>query len=201
MNVSVLARRGPDPGAVRMEPAAAGARDERAASTRFEEQWTQLFDAHYARLFRYLDRLSGDPDLAADLVQETFIRLYRRNTLPDRPEAWLITVALNLFRNVRSTVSRRARLLSVVRAIGVHSDPPVSPGPSVAGAGAEPARRVREALATLPEREQNLLLLRAEGFSYHDIASALGLNEASVGTLLARARNAFCRAFEADDAH
>jgi RNA polymerase sigma-70 factor (ECF subfamily) len=48
----------------------------------------------------------------------------------------------------------------------------------------------------LPERDRKLLLLQAEGFSYRDIASALGLNEASVGTFLARARRAFRTAYE-----
>ena len=46
---------------------------------------------------------------------------------------------------------------------------------------------MRRALGSLPERDQQMLLLRAEGYSYHDIASALGLNESSIGTLLARA--------------
>ena len=41
-----------------------------------------------------------------------------------------------------------------------------------------------------------VLLLQAEGSRYRDIAAALGLNEASVGVLLARARIAFRRAYE-----
>jgi DNA-directed RNA polymerase specialized sigma24 family protein len=47
----------------------------------------------------------------------------------------------------------------------------------------------------LPLRERELLLLRAEGYSYRDIASALELNETSVGTLLARARRRFEEAY------
>jgi DNA-directed RNA polymerase specialized sigma24 family protein len=42
------------------------------------------------------------------------------------------------------------------------------------------------------------LLLRAEGYSYRDIAAALELNEASVGTLLARAKQSFLQYYEAD---
>jgi len=34
-----------------------------------------LYEAHFPRLFRYLDRLSGDPALSADLAQEAFVRL------------------------------------------------------------------------------------------------------------------------------
>ena len=104
----------------------------------FEESFVRLFRAHYARLFRSLQRLSGDPELAADLTQESFVRLYRRGTLPDTPEAWLISVAMNLFRNARSTGSRRQRLLTLERAREVHSDPAPTPEQSV---GAEESRR------------------------------------------------------------
>ncbi|MBA3258421.1 MAG: hypothetical protein H0T68_03010, partial [Gemmatimonadales bacterium] len=48
---------------------------------------------------------------------------------------------------------------------------------------------------------RSLLLLHTEGYSYRDLAVALGLNEASVGTLLARARRAFRRCYgETSDA-
>src|SRR5688572_30052419 len=77
----------------------------------FQDQVVELFHSHFHRLVRYLDRLSGDPELASDLAQEAFVKLHRRGALPDHPEAWLITVAMNLFRNARSTAARRRRLL------------------------------------------------------------------------------------------
>ena len=160
----------------------------------FDDRCAGLFDAYFHRIFRYLDRLSGEPDLAADIAQEAFVRLYDRGSLPDRPQAWLIAVAMNLFRNARSTQSRRRRLLTRARALVVHSDPP--PSPDEAATGAESRRRVRSAIDRMPERERNLLLLQAEGYSYHDIAEALALNEASIGTLLARARVLFREAYE-----
>ena len=160
----------------------------------FHNRFEGLFDGHFHRLYRYLDRLSGDPELAADLAQEAFVRLYRRGALPDAPEAWLISVAMNLFRNVRSTTSRRRRLLTLSRAEGAHSDPP--PPPDGAAEAEESRRRVRAAIDRLPVRERRLLLLQAEGYSYRDIAAALELNEASIGTLLARARRAFREAYE-----
>jgi DNA-directed RNA polymerase specialized sigma24 family protein len=54
---------------------------------------------------------------------------------------------------------------------------------------------VRTALGRLTGRERELLLLRAEGYSYRDLAAALQLHEASVGTLLARAKMAFREAY------
>lgn len=159
----------------------------------FRDEFTRVFDAHFHRLYRYLDRLSGDPDLAADLAQEAFTKLYRRGSMPDEPGAWLATVATNLFRNAHGTRTRRNALLRAAPEAARFADRAVEPAavPSV-----EIAREVRRALDKMPERERQLLLLRAEGYSYRDMAVALGLNEASVGTLLARAKQMFRDLFE-----
>jgi RNA polymerase sigma factor (sigma-70 family) len=158
------------------------------------EWFVELFNAHFERLYRYLHRLSGDADLAADLAQDALVRLYQRGAPPDVPAAWLITVATNLFRNARGQRSRRLRLLTAARAERVVADPGPSPAQAVE-AGDETAR-VRAALERLPERERRLLLLRAEGYSYAELAAALDLHDASVGTLLARAKRAFRDAYE-----
>jgi RNA polymerase sigma-70 factor (ECF subfamily) len=160
----------------------------------FPEQFTAVFDAHFARLFRYLDRLSGDPELAADLAQEAFMRLYLRGGLPDTPSAWLISVAMNLLRSDRSTRSRRHRLLTEARSRHALGDP--RPGPDEQAVASETGHRVRATLQRLPDRERKLLLLQAEGYSYREIAVALGLHEASVGSLLARARREFHAVYE-----
>jgi RNA polymerase sigma factor (sigma-70 family) len=162
----------------------------------FHDGFVKLFEAQFPRLYRFVDRLSGEPELAADLAQEAFVKLYRRGSLPDAPEAWLITVAMNLFRNVKSTRARRRRLLTTGRAEAVMSDPPPAPGEG--GAATDPSGRVRAALEQMPERERQMLLLRAEGYSYRDIARALELNEGSIGTLLARAKRAFRDAYETE---
>lgn len=155
----------------------------------FDDQFAALFGVHYPRLFRYLDRLCGDPDLAADVAQDALIRLYRRGAAPDVPGAWLVSVAMNLLRNALSTRNRRRRLLTVERGARAHSDPaPTSDAEILAQ---ETRVRVRHALNALGERDQQLILLRAEGYSYREIASVLHLHEASVGTLLARAQREF----------
>jgi RNA polymerase sigma factor (sigma-70 family) len=154
----------------------------------FRACFETLFDAHHPRIFRYLDRLTGDPDLAADLAQQTFVQLYRRGSSPDEPGAWLITVARNLLRNDRSKASRRRRLLGRARG-RAQGDPAASPAASLES---ERTRRaVRAALDRLPERDRSLLLLRAEGYSYRELARALALKPSSVGTMLARARATF----------
>jgi RNA polymerase sigma-70 factor (ECF subfamily) len=160
----------------------------------FQDQVVALFHGHFHRLVRYLDRLSGDPELASDIAQETFIKLHQRGALPDHPEAWLITVAMNLFRNARSTAARRRRLLTVARVEATLGD--AAPGPAQLLEGADERDRVRAAIDRLAERERQLLLLRAEGYGYRELAAALGLHEASVGTLLARAKRAFRAAYD-----
>ncbi len=159
-----------------------------------ERAFEALFHAHYPRLFRYMNRLSGDPELAADVSQEAFVRLYRRPGSPEDPGAWLVTVAANLFRNARNKRARRLRLMTPARGARVEADPPPAPDAAVLAEGSR--RAVREALDALPERDREILLLRAEGYRYREIADALGLNEASVGTLLARAKRAFREAHE-----
>lgn len=165
-----------------------------AVTTPFRELFREAFDDHYGSIFRYLDRLSGDPDLAADIAQEAFVRLYRRGSLPDSPGRWLVTVALNLFRN-RATKRSRRRELELERAPDIR--PGAGPSPLGATEAVERRARVRAALDRLSERDRQLLLLQAEGYGYRDLARILELNESSVGTFLARARRSFVQAWEA----
>lgn len=158
----------------------------------FRDDVGRTFTAEFPRLFRVLNRLSGDADLASDLTQEAFIRLHSRGSMPDDPCAWLISVALNLFRNARTTGARRRRLLTPFRAEAVMADPPAVPG--VALEDEDRRAQVRRTLERLSERDRQLLLLRAESYRYREIAVALDLKEGSVGTLLARAKRAFLEA-------
>lgn len=170
--------------------------DAESLSPAFHAHFTRVFGAEWPRLYRYLDRLTGDPDLAADLAQQAFVRLHRRGALPDTPAAWLVSVAMNLLRNEMSSRRRRERLLTPGRAERMHADPAPSPDQRVMSAGVR--ARVRAAINAMPERERRMLLLRAEGYSYRDIAAAVDVNEHSVGTLLARARAAFEQGFGSD---
>ena len=160
----------------------------------FHDEFVAAFQGRFQRLYRYLNRLTGDPDLASDLAQEALVSLYRRSSMPDAPEAWLISVAMNRLRNVASTRSRRLRLLTPERGARAHADPPMAP--DEAAAADDTRRQVRAALERLPDRDRHLLLLHAEGYGYRDIALALKLNPRSIGVFLLRARRAFRDAYE-----
>lgn len=164
----------------------------------FHERFVELFDAQFPRLHRVIHRLSGEPELAADVVQEAFVRLYARGSMPDSPAAWLVSVAMNLVRNEKSGRSRRLRLLSS-RPVEELA-PRRATDPAEAAGAAASRERVRRALDRVPERERRMLLLQAEGYRYREIALALGLHEASVGVLLVRARHAFRKAYGEIDA-
>jgi RNA polymerase sigma factor (sigma-70 family) len=164
-------------------------------SAPFESEFRQRFDELYASLFRYLDRLSGDAALAADIAQESLVRLYRRGRMPDDLRAWLVTVAHNQLRTTRRQERRRSFLLAI-RAIVAPPDAPVSADRALE----EDEQRVvvRVALAVLTRREREMLLLHSEGFSYREISVALRIRETSVGTLLRRAKQRFAQALGED---
>ena len=65
------------------------------------------------------------------------------------------------------------------------------PTPEDVRSAAEEQERVRLVLALIPARQAELLVLRSHGLSYDELAAALELNPASIGTLLSRAQNAF----------
>lgn len=106
-----------------------------------------------------------------------------------------MTVALNLLRNQKATTSRRASLLQVYRPEVERTS---TPTPAEIHESASTDLRVQAALRTLTDRERELLLLHAEGYRYREIATALDLNETSIGVFLARARRAFQKAYEGD---
>lgn len=151
----------------------------------FDAAFDRLFAEHHARLYAYLLRVCDDGDLAADLAQEAFVRLYRRGGVPDSCGAWLVSVANNLLRNATRQSARRRQLLATAEPVAAH----VAIGEQLVQH--EERRRILAVLAGLKPRDRELLALLAAGYRYREMAEALDLPEASVGTLLARAKRAF----------
>ncbi len=182
------------PSLTALRPKPTPARSRMPAPVLFDRAFEKMFEQQFASLFRFMDRLSGDPDLAADIAQETFVRLYERGAFPDDLRGWLAAVAGNLLRDHQRSSRRRLELLTM--------QPPEltmgSPAPSAEVEMLRDERRaaVRSVLRRLPMRDQQLLLLRHEGYSYREIGTALAIAETSVGTLLMRASAAFAAAFE-----
>lgn len=147
-----------------------------------------LFELYYAPLCRRLTALTGDPVLAEDIVQESFLRLYL-SLPPDlsNPGAWLNRVAVNLAYNELKRARRRGPLEAL--AAGKGQAAPADPVEEVERR--DEVERVRVALNRLTPRERFALLLRHSGYSYAEIAAAIHIAPTSVGTILARAQRNF----------
>ena len=145
-----------------------------------------LFAEHYGQLFRYLVRLTGDTDLAEEVVQETFVRLVEKPPRqPERGKGWLFRVATNLALEVERTAKRRRRIL---RAYGHRIPGPAGPDDASRQLEiAELRRTVRAALNKLSIRDRTVLLMREEGFAHREIAAAVDTTTNAVGVLIARA--------------
>ena len=167
------------------------ARPPRAAA---EGRFEALFDRYYARLYGLVFRLTGDRLASEDVLQEAFVKLAEAAVLA-RPDeevaAWLRRVALNLGANYLRGERRLQRRLELAGRLELAEPRPEADGPAGAVERREQAEAVRRALAELPERQRDCLLLRHSGHSYAEIAAALGLAPGSVGVLLARAERAF----------
>jgi len=141
-----------------------------------------------------LTRRTGDPAQAEDLAQEVFVRALE--SPPSNPRPWLFAVALNLARDGGRASVRRERHLTLLA--GEQSGA-AAPAPDEELERREGVAAVRAALATLTETDRSALLLKAEGLSYDEIASALGLAKGAIGTTLARARRRLVEAYRAQE--
>lgn len=151
------------------------------------------FDANYDALVRYCRGLTGDPDIAEDVAQESMCRLFGNElrSTPTGVRAWLFKTATHLVRDRHRVESNRRRLLEQ------HHEPPAGEDPPDRTLERAEARDLANAaLAQLTPRDREVLMMRYSGFSYREIADAVGLAASSVGTTLARAERRFADALQ-----
>ena len=153
----------------------------------------ELFAQYHDSLVRMLYRRTGDRDRAEEIAQETFARAVVAP--PRSPRPWLFAVALNLVREDARRASRQGRRLILYKA----EQPESAAAPDEELDRGERVAQVRAALDTLAERDREALLLKAEGFSYDEIAATLGLARGAIGTTLARARRRLVDAYRAGE--
>jgi len=162
-----------------------------------ESPWTdsvfeQVFLQHYPRIVAVLFRLMGDRHRAEELANDVFWRLYRQPLLPE-PDGnlggWLYRTATNLG-------------IDALRAKGRRQQYEQAAGRSMREAGQEldpfnellreeKRNQVRAVLAELKPNQAQILILRASGLSYNELAEVLGVQRGSVGTMLSRAETEF----------
>jgi RNA polymerase sigma-70 factor (ECF subfamily) len=152
-----------------------------------------LFRTYHDPLVRYLTRRLGDRDWAEEVAQETFVRALRQTDLQNE-RAWLFAVATNLVRDEARKDSRRRRHLELLTAEAKAES--VAEPPLTDLERAQERALARRAIDALSERDREALLMREEGLDYNEIAAALELSVASVGTTLSRARRRLVEVYE-----
>jgi RNA polymerase sigma-70 factor (ECF subfamily) len=153
----------------------------------------RLFREYHQPLVRYLTRRLGDRDWAEEVAQETFLRAVRQGAIVSE-RAWLFAVATNLVRDEARRDARRRQRLELLRE-QARAEAVVEPEPLTIERAQETAM-ARRAIEMLSERDREALLMKEEGLDYNEIAAALELSVASVGTTLARARRRLVEAYE-----
>jgi RNA polymerase sigma-70 factor (ECF subfamily) len=148
------------------------------------------YDTFRPRIFSFLVRLSRRRDIAEDLLEETFLRLVARaGTLADETHlgAWLFAVARNLYASWC-----RHRAIDGERLSELTPSWPAAAAretPFEAAARTETERRLEAALARLPLRDREVLLLVGdEGLTPSEAAALLDLAPEALRKRLQRAR-------------
>ncbi|HEY3496722.1 MAG TPA: RNA polymerase sigma factor [Polyangiaceae bacterium] len=159
-----------------------------------------LYRNHALELSRFIARLSGRDDDAADVLHEVFLVVQRR-LATFRPDAsvrtWIYAIA------ARVVIARRRKLrlrrllwLESGESEAASEEPVDSKTPEHELEGQEAARRVRVVLERLSERDRTLLVLfELEGFSARDVAQVVASSENAVWVGLSRARARFKKIF------
>jgi RNA polymerase sigma-70 factor (ECF subfamily) len=148
-----------------------------------------IFYAQYERLARVIAGVIRDRARAEELAVEVFLKWSRYPKAHGKhAEGWLYRTAIRTALNELRSDTRRARYEGI---FGFFSLSRRTPTPEDVRAVSETQQRVRVVLSSMSSRHAELLLLRNEGLSYDELATALDIHPASIGTLLGRAQQAF----------
>ncbi|MFP3939696.1 MAG: RNA polymerase sigma factor [Thermoanaerobaculia bacterium] len=158
------------------------------------QAFEEVYRTHAHLVYNLALRLAGDPDRAADLAQEVFLRIHRHlGTFRGRSslETWIYRVTVN---HCRSRLARRrppSRPLTLDEGqedrVAHLADP--SRGPEERALAGDAARLVTAALTRLPVKLREAVVLRdLEGLPYDDIARVLGVRIGTVRSRIARGR-------------
>jgi RNA polymerase sigma-70 factor (ECF subfamily) len=159
----------------------------------------ELMLRYQNRLLSLLTHLVGQRDLAEDLTQEVFLRVYRarnRYVPGAKFSTWLFTIAGNVASNALRTKARRREVH--LAPLASESAPHALEAMALAASGLMPTRQldkaelcaaVQKAIGSLNDRQRMAVLLaKFEHFSYSDIAQVMDMSPQAIKSLLSRAR-------------
>ena len=157
----------------------------------------KLMAKYYPRVLNFVYRYVQNRDVAEDLTQETFIKIYKNAhaySVKAKFQTWAFTIAKNLSLNELRKLKRK--MVSIDQTVDTGegevafqlADDKAQTGAQMA-TKEEQAVAVREAIAALPENQRTAVLLRRyEQMSYDDIAATMGTTSKAVKSLLNRAK-------------
>lgn len=153
------------------------------------EAFRELVEEHSQPLFRLAYRMTGNEEMADDVVQETFIRAHRSLSRFDgraQIRTWLMRIAANC-----AIDSLRRKRHDALEPLGDESNPAFAssePGPERLARSREVGETVRRAMSRLSPLERTAFALRHyEGQPLQEIGRALGIGEGAVKQAVFRA--------------
>ena len=166
---------------------------DRDEAYRFVEE---LFAKHQHEIYAYLVRMLRDPELAADLTQDAFVKAYRAYDSLQKPEnarAWLYQIA----HRVALDNLRRNKIVRFVPLVGETRN--TAPSAEHLVMEARLSGELQAALERIPERQrQALLLAELHDLTGLELAAALGVSHVAARALLTRARESLRQALSAE---
>ena len=153
------------------------------------EEFERLYAVHSREVWALAYSRRMDPDLARDVMQEAFLRLWRAWQAGDtvhNPRAWLLKVARNLAEDLAKSAFRKNGTQGSDFMIGV---PSRLGDPSEALTHEDQLRQLRAEMKRMAEPDREVLTFRyALGYDVDKIADLLGTSVAAVHMRLSRAR-------------
>jgi RNA polymerase sigma-70 factor (ECF subfamily) len=185
-------------GAMAMIRGSAGADDAalvRSCLDGHPEAFDALVACYQRGIYNLAYRMLGNPEDAADMTQETFVRAYSRLDTFDPARSfltWIRRIATNLcIDHLRRRGTPDVSLEERIEAGAQHADGDAAASPSRALEMSEDAQRVLAAVQRLPERQRAVLVLRyIENLKIDEIARTLRMPVGTVKTMLFRGRQA-----------
>lgn len=186
--------RDPDP-----QAAASPAADDPVRADEARDAFSELYEAHAGRVYRYLLSRTSSISDAEELTSRTFTNAFASlGSYRGRGkfESWLMTIAHNLLANWYRDRGRRPQAAPLDEALAVPSD---APGPESALEALEDTQRVRDAAAALaPDRQRLITLKYVDGLTNAEIGRILGRSEGAVKALHHRTLRQLAAALAAD---